>query len=91
MNGDRKEAFEMKNTIALTVTSLLTILFATFHLADDIARGFSPGGLSNLGVIVFLVVWLYATLVLVERRAGLVIILVGSLLSSVLPVVHMIG
>jgi hypothetical protein len=81
----------MKNTITVTITSLLTILFATFHLADDIARGFSPGGFSNLAAILFLVVWLYATVVLPERRSGLVIILVGSLLASGLPVIHMTG
>jgi hypothetical protein len=81
----------VKQSIRLIVTSVLTILFATFHLADDIVRGFSPGGLSNLGAILFLVVWLYATLALPERRSGLVIILVGSLLSSGLPVIHMTG
>ena len=81
----------MKHTVTLTITSLLTILFATFHLADDIVRGFSPGGFSNLGAILFLVVWLYATIVLPERRSGLVIILLGSLLSSGLPVIHMTG
>lgn len=81
----------MKNTVTVTIASLLTILFATFHLADDIVRGFSPGGVSNLGAILFLVVWLYATVVLPERRSGLVIILVGSLLASGLPVIHMTG
>src|SRR5262249_49381115 len=83
--------FRMKNTVTLIITSLLTILFATFHLADDIVRGFSPGGFSNLGAILFLVIWLYATLVLPERRSGLVIILVGSFLASGLPVMHMTG
>ncbi len=38
----------MKHTVMLTITSLLTILFTTFHLADDMVRGFSPGGLSNI-------------------------------------------
>jgi hypothetical protein len=38
----------MKNSVMLTITSLLLILFLTFHLADDIRRGYEPGGLSNL-------------------------------------------
>jgi len=81
----------MKHTVMLTITSLLTILFTTFHLADDIVRGFSPGGLSNLLVVLVWVVWLYATLMLVERRSGCVIILVMSLLASGIPVIHMTG
>ena len=46
----------MKHTVTLTITSLLTILFTTFHLADDMVRGFSPGGLSNLPVVLVWVV-----------------------------------
>jgi hypothetical protein len=75
----------------LTIMSLLSILFGTFHLADDIARGISPGGLSNLIVVVISVVWLYGTLVLAGRRSGYVIILVASLLMVVVPIIHMRG
>jgi hypothetical protein len=60
-------------------------------LTDDIVHGMSPGGLSNLPVVLVLVVWLYGTLMLAERRSGYVIILVLSLLASGLPVVHMVG
>lgn len=60
----------MKHTVTLTITSLLSVLFTTFHLTDDIVRGMSPGGLSNLPVVLVLAVWLYATLVLGERRSG---------------------
>jgi hypothetical protein len=81
----------MKPQVALTITSLLSILFTTFHLTDDIVYGMSPGGLQNLPVVLVLIVWLYATLVLVERRSGCVIILVLSLLASALPVIHMTG
>ena len=81
----------MKHTVTLTITSLLAILFATFHLTDDIVRGVSPGGLSNLAAVLVLVVWLYRTLVLAERRSGYVTILVLSLLASAVPVIHMTG
>jgi hypothetical protein len=60
----------MKYTVTLTITSLFTILFTTFHLTDDIVRGMSPGGLSNLPVVLVPVVWLYGTLVFLERRRG---------------------
>ncbi|HEY0077496.1 MAG TPA: hypothetical protein VGB73_02540 [Pyrinomonadaceae bacterium] len=76
----------------LTIASLLSILFFTLHLADDIVRGIEPGGLSNLiGGVLISVVWLYATLVLAERRTGYVILLLASLLSLAVPVIHMKG
>jgi hypothetical protein len=81
----------MKQSVILTITSLFTILFTTFHLTHDIVRGISPGGLSNLPVVLVLAVWLYATLMLAGRRSGYVIILVLSLLVSGVPVIHMIG
>ena len=81
----------MKENVILTITSLLTILFTTFHLTHDIVRGISPGGLSNFPVVLVLVIWLYGTLVLAGRRSGYVIILVLSLLVSGVPVIHMIG
>jgi hypothetical protein len=81
----------MKQTAILTATSLLSILFMTFHLADDVVRGFEPGGFKNLSGMLILVVLLYGTLVLAERRGGYVIILLGSLLGSVVPLAHMRG
>src|SRR5262245_20174413 len=52
----------------------------------------APGGLFDLtaGVLV-LVVFLYGTLVLAERRSGYVIIFLGSLIGAVVPVMHMKG
>jgi len=82
----------MKNSVLLTISSLLLLLFLTFHLADDIVRGFEPGGLSNLVVVVlFSAVWLCGTLVLAERRSGYIIMFLLSLFSLVVPVVHMKG
>ena len=86
-----KENINMKHNVLLTIASLLSILFGTFHLADDIARGMSPGGLPNLFAVVICVVWLYGTLVLAERRSGYVIILIASLLLMGVPVIHMRG
>jgi hypothetical protein len=82
----------MKNSVMLTITSVLLLLFLTFHLASDIVYGWEPGGLANLIMVVpFSVVWLYATLVLAERRSGYIIMLILSLLSLVVPYVHMSG
>src|SRR6266849_409987 len=81
----------MKHNVMLTITSLLSILFMTFHLTDDIIRGMASGRVSNLFGVLILVVWLYGTLVLAERRSGYVIILLGSLLGSGIPVLHMVG
>ena len=81
----------MNRDVMLTITSLLSILFMTFHLSDDIVRGFEPGGPRNISGVLMLVVWLYGTLVLAGRRSGYIIILLGSILGSGVPVVHMIG
>ena len=82
----------MKQSSLLTITSLLLLLFLTFHLADDIRRGFEPGGLSNLvGAVLISVVWLYGILMLSERRSSYIIMLLGGLLSMFVPYVHMKG
>jgi hypothetical protein len=75
----------------LPIASLLSILFLTFHLADDIVRGMEKGGISNLTAVPIFVVWLYGTLALGEQRSGYVIILLGSLLGLGVPVIHMMG
>ena len=49
----------MKQSVLWTIASLLTILLLTFHLADDIVRGYEKGGTSNLLAIPIAVVWLY--------------------------------
>ena len=81
----------MKNSVMLTITSLLLLLFLTFHLADDIRRGFEPGKLTNLTAVPIFVFWLYGTLVLAERRSGYIITLLGGLFSLVVPLAHMRG
>src|SRR5215470_17423633 len=81
----------MKQYVILTISSLLSIIFTTFHMTDDIVRGMEPGTLSDLIVLPILVVWLYGTLVLAGKRSGYVIILLGSLLGLLVPVIHMKG
>ena len=82
----------MKNSSMLTIASLLSVLLFSLHLTDDIVRGVEPGGVNNLvGGSIIMVVWLYGALVLAERRLGFVIMLLGSLLSFGVPILHMKG
>lgn len=81
----------MKRNVALTISSLLSVLFFTFHIAGDIVRGYEKGGLSNLPAVPMAVVWLYGTVVLAERRSGYIIMVLGSLLGIGIPILHMRG
>ncbi len=81
----------MKRNLMLIIASVLSILLMTFHVTDDIVRGMEPGTLFDLIAVPILVLWLYGTLVLAERRSGYVIILLGSLLGLLVPVIHMKG
>jgi len=81
----------MKPNVVLVIASLLSILFVSLHTADDIVRGMEPGTLSDLIIVPILVLWLYGTMALPERRWGYVVVLVGSLLGMLVPVIHMKG
>jgi hypothetical protein len=81
----------MKHSVMLTIASLLSILFFTFHLADDIVRGFEPGTLTNLIAVPTFVLWMYGAAVLAGRRSGYIISLLGGLFALVVPLAHMRG
>jgi hypothetical protein len=80
----------MKENTILVVTSLLSILLLTLHIADDIVRGISRAEPSNTALLV-LVVFVYGPLVLAERRSGHVIMLLVGLFAAAMPVIHMRG
>ena len=80
----------MKHNTMLTVASLLSLLFLTLHITDDIVRGISKAESSNTALLV-LAVFLYGTLVLPERRSGHVIMLLVGLFAAAMPVIHMRG
>jgi hypothetical protein len=75
----------------LTVASLLGVVLMSIHLADDVVRGFEPGGLKNMGGILIMVVWLCAALGLTGPRSGALVMVLGSLLAVAMPVTHMMG
>lgn len=81
----------MKPNVMLVVTSLLSIVLLSLHIAEDILLGFAPGGLSNMIGIAILVVYLCGALLLSDGRTGLVIVLVGSIIALGMPVIHMTG
>ncbi len=84
----------MSQNRILSVLSLLQVLFLTFHLVDDTLR--APRGTleawgSTFVAVPLLVLWLYAALFLIERRAGLVILLTLSVSSMGMSILHMQG
>jgi hypothetical protein len=84
----------MKQSVMLTIASLLSILLVTFHFTSDTLHakfGTPEAGGVTLVVVPILVVWLYGTLVLAERRSGYVIVLVLSLFALFLPVIHVMA
>jgi hypothetical protein len=84
----------MKQNLMLPIASLLLILLMTLHLTSDTihARPGSPeAGGSTLVAVPILVLWLYGTLLLPQRRSGHIIMLIGSLLAILMPVVHVMS
>ena len=84
----------MKRNLILVVTSAASILLMTFHLTSDTLHagvGTPEAGGSTLVAVPVLVIWLYGTQVLAERRSRHVIMLVGSLLGLGMPVIHVMG
>ncbi len=78
-------------TRMVTISSLLSILLFAFHWTDEISRGMETGGVSSLGGVLILVVWLYGTLVLAERRSGYIVTLIGGIFGLGVLVLHMQG
>lgn len=81
----------MKKFELLTITSLLAIVLMSLHLSDDVVRGYEPGGLKNLSGMAILSLWLCATLLLVGRRWGYILLTLGSLFAILMPIAHMRG
>ncbi len=81
----------MKRNLILVITSAVSILLMMFHLAQDTVHakvGTPEAGGSTLVAVPILVIWLYGTLILAERRLGYIIMLIGSLIALGMPVIH---
>lgn len=80
----------MKHNVVLTVASLLSLLFMTFHLTHDVIRQAEGAVAYPIPVLVF-ALWLYGTLMLSDRVWGYVIMLVGGLFGAGMIIVHSNG
>jgi hypothetical protein len=73
----------------LIITSLLTIILLPFHVGGDVALGFDRGGSGLVFVVLpILLVLACGTLVLAERRSGLIIMFLGGLAALGMPIIH---
>ena len=73
------------------ITSLLTIVLFMSHWVDEISRGLEPGTVKSLWGIMILVVFLYGTLALNDRRSGYVIMLLLGIFGLGVLILHMQG
>src|SRR3954470_3221429 len=75
-----------RNTPMLKMTSLISVVLFILHVTGDIALGYEKG--SVYPVIPIALVFLYGTLVLSARLAGVIIMLLGGLASAGMPLLH---
>lgn len=75
----------------LTVTSLISILLLTFHFTDDMVHGLDTPGPANLIAIAIVVIFSIGPLLLRERLAGRILILLGAIGAVGMPILHMQG
>jgi hypothetical protein len=80
----------MKQNFVLIGASLLSLVLLTLHITDDIVRGISNAEPAKTALVV-LVIFLYGTLVLSERRYGHVMMLLVGVFAAAMPLVHMGG
>jgi len=81
----------MKYKVTLTITSLISTVCFACHWVDEISRGLEPGTLNGAGGIAILVVWACGPLLLAERRAGYILMLVFGILGLGVTLLHMSG
>lgn len=81
----------MANEKTVSVMALITIGLSTVHLSQDIAYGIERGDITAFIATVIVGVWLSATLAFAGRRIGCALLLILSLLSLIVPLLHMSG
>lgn len=79
----------MKVTDLLSATSILSVLLLALHISQDIVFGFDPAGLNHLVGVAILLVFACGAVVLRDRLAGTVIMLVGGLMAAAMLPLHM--
>lgn len=81
----------MKHKELLTVLSLLAIVLAAMHIADDYVHGFDRSVVNNPYAMLILAAWSSGVLLLRDRLIGRVVILLGGLVAIVIPIIHLNG
>ena len=82
----------MKQNLPLTISSLLSIVLFTVHLAHDFVFGLdSMSRAETPTFLLIMLVSLYGSVELAGRRSGYVITLLLGILSAVMPVLHTVG
>src|SRR5690242_19532806 len=81
----------MNNRPLLIVTSLVTMLLFTIHWIQDVQWGLDAASPANFGLVIILLVWLCATLVWPDHKAGLIVVGLLSILSTGVTVLHIRG
>lgn len=82
----------MKQNIALTISSLISLVLFSLHLTDDtlhVKAGMDLSG--TLICLAIMLVLLYGTVELAGRRLGYVIMLAGGAASFYMPILHGMG
>jgi len=80
----------MKPHVLLIIASLVTLLLMTFHMTHDVLLQAEGAVKYPIPVVIF-VVWLYGTLMMPDRVAGLIITLLGGLIGAGMIVTHSRG
>ena len=82
----------MKQSLALTISSLIVIVLFPVHLAHDFVFGLDS--MTRAGTSTFLAIMLvslYGTVELSGRRSGYVIMLLLGIVGVGMPVLHTVG
>ena len=78
----------MKKNLTLVITSLITVVLSSIHLAHDVVRGSDQWNRGSLIGVAILIFGLFGTLVVPDRRSGVIIMLIGGLAAMAMPVIH---
>ncbi len=79
----------MKPNDLLSVTSIFSVLLLSLHISQDIVFGLDPAGLNHLVGVAILLVLVCGAVLLRERLAGKVIMLLGGMMAAGMLPLHM--
>ena len=76
--------------LAIFIPVLIIFLLVT-HLSQDIIYGYEPPKVTTLYALPVAALWLYAALALAGRGSGYILLIIGSLVAAIVPIIHMSG